>query len=237
MRLGIISDIHGNRRALDNVLAYLKNQSTDEIIFLGDAVGYLPFGIDVLTRLKNERIRCIIGNHEAMLLGRLPIKPENKDVYKLDSVKAELSPELLNFILSWEPAIEIAIDKKLYYFVHGSPNDLLTGYVYPDSDLSPYHDSKWDVIVMGHTHRPFLRREFGKLFVNPGSVGLPRDAGNLSSFAVIDTESLEVIHFRMEMDVDRLLTEIHSGSVHKTTVSCLRRISDKSILTGVVVSK
>lgn len=229
MRIGVVSDIHGNIRAFEQCLDFLHQQKPDRIIFLGDAIGYLPFGVEVLSRLKEEGIECIKGNHEAMLTGILPVKEENKEIYKLSEQENKLSAELKKYIKSWKSFINIKIDGRKYFFVHGSPDNELTGYVYPDSDLSKYKDLEWDVIVMGHTHYPFLTEASGKIFINTGSVGLPRDAGNLSSCVIIETHPFRVIHYRLKFDVNRILAEMNKEDIHEATIERLRRNNDQKV--------
>jgi putative phosphoesterase len=236
MKIGVISDIHGNIRALNPCLDFLRGERTDRIIFLGDAIGYMPFGVEVLSRLKAEGIECVKGNHEAMLTGMLPIKEQNKDIYKLSEQKNKLSAELINFIQSWDESICTEADGRKYFFVHGSPDDHLNGYVYPDSDLSLFKNTEWDVVVMGHTHYPFLREEYGKVFVNPGSVGLPRDTGNISSFAVIETAPFTVKHYRMEFDVDQVLREMKKEDIHVATAERLRKNNGKELFGELIIN-
>lgn len=230
MRIGILSDIHGNISAFERCLDFLHRQNIDKIYFLGDAIGYLPFGMDVLNILKNEGIDCIRGNHEAMLLGLLPVKEENKDIYKLSIVQGAMNIQMKEYLSLWKDSTHFEVDGRKYFFVHGSPDNHLNGYVYPDTDLDRYADIEWDVVIMGHTHYPFVRKEFDKIFVNAGSVGLPRDVGNLSSFVILDTNPLLVRHFRIEFDVDRLLSGIDKKDIHEVTIERMRRISGKAIV-------
>lgn len=234
MKIGVISDVHGNIRALEKCLHFLRQQKTDRLIFLGDAVGYLPFGVEVLELLQQNGIECILGNHEAMLLGILPLPEKNEEVYKLGRIKKKMSDTLLQFVGSWKQHIELQVDDLQFFFVHGSANDHLTGYVYPDTDLSAFKHVKYNVVVMGHTHYPFLRKEYDKVFINAGSVGLPRDSGNLSSLVVIDTIPFKAVHYRLRNDTEFILSEM-KGEVHESATERLRRNNDANVL-GIMVN-
>jgi predicted phosphodiesterase len=98
--IGIISDIHGNIDAFKKVLEYFENNQITDIYFLGDAVGYLPYGIEVLELLQERNIKCIRGNHENMLFQNEISK--NEAIYKLEIIKRNISINLLDFIKSWK---------------------------------------------------------------------------------------------------------------------------------------
>ena len=76
MRVGLISDIHGNLPALDAVAADLEREGVDEIVCLGDvAVGPQP--AETLARVKELGCRVVMGNWDAAFLGSMP-EPKDK---------------------------------------------------------------------------------------------------------------------------------------------------------------
>ncbi len=133
MKIGLISDVHGNIIALQNCFNFFAKNRVEKIYFLGDAIGYLPHGLKVLDFLKAHNIECLLGNHEAMLLGLLESSPKNEAVYKLEQILKTINPDQLAFIKSWKIKTELKIKNDLFLLVHGSPADNLTGYIYPDS--------------------------------------------------------------------------------------------------------
>ena len=155
-------------------------------VFLGDAVGYLDDESRCLQLLDESGALCQRGNHEAMMLNPTPESYEQEPLYGLEAARARLSDDLLEQVAAWPGRRELDLDGSRVLCLHGSPSDELCGYVYPDSDLAEWQDLDFDLVLMGNTHRPFVRGE-RPLFVNPGSVGLPRDIGSLGSFATYDT--------------------------------------------------
>src|SRR6185295_10779801 len=94
-----------------------------------------------------------------------------------------------------------------------------------DADLSGWDALPYDAVVMGHTHRPFARRIGRVLAANVGSVGLPRDAGGLASFAVLDTDTGACAHVRVPFDADEVARRAGPG-LHPATVAALHRRPD-----------
>jgi len=185
MKIGILSDAHGNPSGLKGCIEYLQTQEkVDRIFFLGDAVGYLPAYNEVIELLKKANAACVLGNHDAMLLEMLPIKPSSDMVYQITKNRRDLLPDNYNYISTWPLKLEITIKNRRLLFIHGSPWEPLTGYIYPDTDLSRFEELNFDVVFMGQTHHPFIRSTESRLVVNTGSCGLPRDHGSMASCAV-----------------------------------------------------
>jgi putative phosphoesterase len=228
MRIAFLSDIHGNALALDRCLARVHSFKVDSIHFLGDAVGYMPAAGEVLQRLNDESIECQQGNHERMLLFPTALSREREGIYRLRQTYAELEPELLKRIASWPTARSIACGKYTLLLVHGSPRSPLNGYVYPDSDLTEFRGIAADAVVMSHTHRPFVKQSGGKWFVNAGSVGLPRDHGNLASLAIYDSAEHRFEMVRVPFDVNEVLAA-YGTRIADEVKTCLLRSGGRSV--------
>ena len=235
MKIGVLSDIHGNYIALQQSLDFLKRSGVDEVFFLGDAVGYMPKANEVIETLRTENIKCLSGNHEAMLLGWLPTDPKSEEVYQIDKIRTSLSDSNLSFIKGLLPFREMVIGNSKFLMVHGSPVDPLNGCVYPDTDLGNLEIlSSYDFILMGHTHRPFVKRVNDSWFVNVGSCGMPRDAGDLASLAVINTEKKEPEIIRIPMDI-KAMTLQYKNWVHPDVANLWNRKASENI-SGKIIS-
>lgn len=187
MKLGVISDAHGNIGGFDAACRILADAKVDRLIYLGDAVGYIP-DVMVVRRLIESKLTWIAGNHEVMLLEE---EPETSDAYRLQALKAKLSTREMDFIRALPRSLSLELDGTRCLFVHGSPNDPTYGYVYHDTELATVGGADHDVVFMGHTHRPFVRSYCNTTFVNVGSCGLPRDASARGSACLFDTISRE----------------------------------------------
>jgi predicted phosphodiesterase len=206
MRLGILSDAHGNVEAFRLGLQILAEARAEVVYFLGDAVGYIP-DAGVVGLLQNGNIRSIRGNHDDMLIHQVATT-EQDAIYRHRETSAALKPAEREFLEALPLKMEFRGAGMAGLFVHGSPTDPLTGYIYPDSDLSEFSEVDADVVFMGHTHHPFVRQFNRKLFVNVGSCGLPRGKDLRGSVCVFDAaeRQAQIIRFDISTCCERILS-------------------------------
>jgi len=231
--VGFVSDAHGNPAGLEGCLRALEMHGAERLYFLGDAVGYLPEEGAVLDLLRSRNAVCIRGNHEAFLLGRLAIPEGRNQIYRISEARARLQPRHRSWIEQWPIRLELELDGVRLLLVHGSPQDPLAGYVYPDSDVSSFGALSFDFVLMGHTHRPFLARAGSVTIVNVGSSGMPRDVGNLASCAVFDsaTRSCEIL--RVPFDAPALIAK-WGDRIDASAAACLQRAATESVVGRIV---
>lgn len=234
MLQALITDIHGNLTALQAALSDIERRKPDEIICLGDTVGYGPQPKECLSIVRSVCSTVLMGNHEhAVLHGAEHFTPLAQAA--IDWTAQQLNdPEILEYIDSLEP---LRLSRPWLY-VHGSIRDPLLDYV-READ-SPWMFARlvqtlkedftnWDICFVGHNHRAFLGTEMGyifphdnppeprtrfnvsgqKLYASVGSVGQPRDGDPRSSYLLFDGESVE--YHRVAYDADttaRLIREV-----------------------------
>ena len=222
MLIGVLSDAHGHIGGFDLALSELEKAGASSCYFLGDAIGYIP-RIDVVKRLMSGRhVKAIMGNHEAMMLWSTPLEERRAAVYQFEKVLAELTLDELEFLRSLPTKRYLTHSGLRMLFVHGSPTDPTYGYVYPDTDLRPFSDIEADVVFMGNTHHPFVRTENGRLFVNVGSCGLPRDEDPRGCACLFDTVQHEarMIRYSISAESRSLLAD---GGIAEAVAQYLRR--------------
>ncbi len=219
MILGIISDAHGNHISLKLVLEKIHNK-VDKIYFLGDAVGYFTQPDKVLDLLLKYNVTCILGNHDAMMIGHLPICNKNDHIYKIAETKDILTSVHFSFLKTLPTFLKLTVDNISILMVHGSPTNHLTGYIYPDSEVNL--DYPFDYVLMGHTHIPFVKKVKKTIFANPGSCGLPRDNGNLLSYLILDTVNNIISLEQIQYNVVPIIS-FFGKNVHKSVISVLKR--------------
>lgn len=220
MKIGLLSDAHGNPDGLSACLSVLAAQGAERLYFLGDAVGYLPRWVEVLELLRSHGAICVRGNHDDHVL-RQVLSEDTADAYQLRPSYLESIASHVAWMESWPDMLNVEVDGLSLMLVHASPQDRLHGYVYPWTDLDGIDWPAVDAVGMGHTHRPFTRLHEGRLLFNPGSCGLPRDIGHLASCAVLDTEQRNVAIYRVPFDVERVLAD--PRFIHPDVRACLAR--------------
>ncbi len=220
--IGVLSDAHGNALVFRRVLDALSKLGAERFIFLGDAVGYIP-SVEVLATLMDmkDRVQCILGNHEQMLLDdNYPKRLES--LYQIKATRSLLTPEQAAFIASWPSFLEIEYPFGSALFVHGSPSDYQNGYVYPDTALDVF-DVSHDLVFMGHTHRGFIRQQGAQRFINVGSCGLPRDDGRYASAVLFDPETGHTRLIRLDLSFFDVNSHLRGGEVHSSVINLFKR--------------
>lgn len=228
--IGIFSDIHGNTEALKTTLKVLEANGAETLICLGDTIGYLPSTdtIEILRSIPNMSI-VIKGNHEQMILtgedkAGNPLSPERLKIYNSKTICEKLTEQQQEYLNDLPLSHTEILPCGKALFVHGAPDDELYGYVYPDTDLSPWEDLDYDYIFMGHTHRPFIATHKNKTFINVGSCGMPRDHGSLGACALFDehTGNARILRFSIAEETAGILED--EDSIHDSVIRLFERI-------------
>lgn len=197
MRIAIFSDIHGNLQALESVLADIQAQKPDAIYCLGDLVGYGANPNEVTERLRREGYPTVMGNYddgvgferdECGCAYREEAERE-RGQRSLEWTKARVTPEHKAFLRTLAAEIRFEADGKRVLLVHGSPRKM-NEYLFEDRPISSFQrlaaGSNADVIVFGHTHKPYVKEVDGVSFVNAGSVGKPKDGDWRACYTLIE---------------------------------------------------
>lgn len=204
MRIALVSDIHANALAMRAVSDAIAQHAADVVVVCGDTVGYYYWPGEVLEVLKGMDARMIRGNHEDMLaLDRREATSEVAVRARLGSgawaCLADLTGADLDLLEGLPATLTLSSPHGTLLACHGSPDDPVR-YVYPDTsdeDLSALAPPRYRWVVMGHTHYPMLREVDGVTFINPGSVGQPRNGVPGAAWALLDTEA-GTVEFHVE---------------------------------------
>jgi putative phosphoesterase len=223
MRLGLISDIHGNLPALDAVLEEISKESVDEILCLGDvAVGPQP--AESLERVRELGCPVVLGNWDAYFVRGFPAQQNEigRQLVEMGEWWAgHLSAEHREFIDTFVDELK----RPGIVAFHGSPRSY-EDFIYattPDEELVQMLDgTRAPMLAGGHTHFAMVRHFDGALLVNPGSVGLPfakQEAvmriSPWAEYAIVDSTNghLSVDLRRTAFDVESLLALIRSSGM------------------------
>jgi putative phosphoesterase len=186
--LAVISDIHGNIHALEAVWHDIQQRNVDEVICLGDLVGYYCFHNEVVAFVQENGIPCVLGNHDEAFLNRQGVIERSKTCTRILGWQLEhFRSDLLPYLQSIPHRITRRWAGKSMLCIHGGLQDPIDEYLTEVSEAY-LKDNRFedDVLITGHTHLPGYRKYFnGKMWINPGSVGQPRDGDNRASYALI----------------------------------------------------
>lgn len=226
-KIGIISDIHSNQNALDSVLSELEASGIDTLLCAGDITGYYVRPKDVIETFKEKNIDSVMGNHDAALNNRLSFRHFNRQASKaLNYHRKLLEPSDYRYLEQLPETYEDTIDGKHLFMVHGSPKRPFQEYVFENSISSYFLNDSFqyrpDIIIMGHTHVPYVKKIEDSLVINPGSVGQPRDNNPDASYAVLDINNFEADIHRCKYDIEKTMQESR-GKVSDRTVERLSK--------------
>ena len=209
MRILILADIHANLNAFNAVIADAERFNPDGAVFLGDLIDYGMRPNEVIAQMERLPVPLLCalqGNHEHALL--------NQDMSRFSSTRgaimseytqAQLSTRSRNYIMGLNAGglAEISVDGTRILLVHGNMDDPFWGKLAPESAGDAYQP--YDIVLSGHTHRPHYferyysapdspyRGEKKTIFINPGSVGQPRNHNPMAQYAILDTQTGEAV--------------------------------------------
>lgn len=191
MRIAVISDIHGNRLALEAVLEDIETHGVDMTLNLGDLVSGPLQPAETADLLLDCDFPTVRGNHERTVMA-------GGGVAAVDQFAREnLRPRHLDWFARLPTTLAISGD---LFMCHGTPKD----------DNARWLDANWHgrdttlpdegavtaeaegvdypVLLCGHTHiARAVRLRDGRLIVNPGSVGLQMVQGSPDArYAILD---------------------------------------------------
>jgi len=211
MKRAILSDIHANMDAFARVLDDIHRCAVDEILCLGDNIGYGAEPERVVTTLKNRAIVSVMGNHE---LGA--IDPASRSWFNPHARRALVKTVAMigDPTLACLAALPRFCLRDNARFVHGFPPDLISTYLFEASDARlrrALGRMSEQLCFVGHTHRleliafdgaelekrplppgPTVLEPHKRYLINIGSVGQPRDGDLRAKYVIWDREKATI---------------------------------------------
>lgn len=190
MKLGVVSDIHGDLASLEKAYSHLIAMGVDQIVAAGDLVGYGPSPDEVASFLMEHQIPSVRGNHDRWALARGPGKPDEYG-------GGTPSEETLAYLATLSPTMLVEGAARVGVVAHGSPSsdmEFVSRRTHPPAVLRRYlRELSCDLLVVGHTHQPmWYQSPSGRLVVNSGSIISVPVVDSSRTFAVVDLASLTV---------------------------------------------
>jgi putative phosphoesterase len=198
-RIAVFSDLHGNSAATEAVLAAIDAEAPDAVYNLGDLVGYGAKPNETINLIRDRGIPTIMGNYDdGVGFHRddcgCAYKDKDEEARGQESLywtRAETTAENKAYLRSLLPEIRFKAEGKRFRLVHGSLRRM-NEYLFEDRDPRSLariaRGADTDVLVFGHSHKPWVREIENVLFINDGSVGKPKDGDPRAAWALLTVE-------------------------------------------------
>lgn len=255
MKIALFSDIHANLPALEAFFKDVESRNTDAIYCLGDLVGYNIWPNEVINEIRKRGIPTIAGNYD-FGIGRS--SDDCGCAYKTDEEKAlgkvsiaytneAVKPEERAYLRTLPSHIRLEYqlndDKRNILMVHGSPRKV-NEYLFEDRDekslLRIMEQADADVMLFGHTHKPYHRilnsgedgNDHYRHAINIGSVGKPKDSDPRGGYVILtinadssvqNKDSIQVEFIRFEYDVEKAAKAVEDSALPNEYADMLRK--------------
>ena len=224
-RIAVISDIHANLHALEAVLTAIDGEGVDEVWCLGDVVGYGPRPNECVAIARDRTSVCLAGNHDLVVLGKIGSEAFVGEAAAAAAwTRGVLQPLARDFLGTLEPRAEVG-GAQLY---HGSPLDPIWDYVLSEAAAEQsFASTSAPLVLVGHSHVALsivatadglhggqaaadteVELDAGRLLLNPGSVGQPRDGDARAAWLLIDEGAGRARFRRTEYTVEQTQAEM-----------------------------
>lgn len=226
MRMALLADIHGNAAALEAVLEHAAEHGADDVVCLGDIVGYGPAPNRCIELVRQHCSVVVSGNHD-----RAVISPELLAWFNwaarsaLEWTAEHIAPANRAYLA----ALPVQFSRDGTLFCHGSPVDPDDYILSPYEARSQFAAFSEQLGFFGHTHvpaiyelkrtanaqarcryrEPYSRRpprldQSRRYLVNPGSVGQPRDSDHRAAYSLYDTATGLIRFYRVTYAVEEV---------------------------------
>ncbi len=240
MKYAIVSDIHANLQAWKAVLLDIRSMDADEIICLGDSVGYGPNPAEVLESLHESVDHFVLGNHEAALCGKIDEDSFNDEARAIISWTRQRVSEPARRFISEHP---LMLAGPRFRCAHAEFSDAgRFCYAFEPADAIPsWQAVNEQLLFAGHTHRPcimilgrsgtprmvdpedFVLEDQKRFLVNVGSVGQPRDGDTRASYCLFDSGSGAVYWRKIPFDIDAYREALQKAGISESASPFLER--------------
>jgi putative phosphoesterase len=226
-RLGVIADAHGNLPATRAALDALQDAGCTDVFHLGDAVGMGPHPAEVVGLLIARGVRCLMGNHDELLVHGLP-EPTPPwmsagEVAHHRWVHGQPAAAQRDAMRRWPYAERVDLGVATVALVHyaRTPAGAFERVVRraPEELARLYAGVAGDVVVFGHDHLPCDVASGGRRFLNPGSLGCHDRAVARALILEPDDPEVRILRLALPYDDSALLRDLER-----------RRVPDRALI-------
>jgi putative phosphoesterase len=226
-RVAVITDIHGNLPALEAALDAIDALGVEQIYCGGDLVGYGPHPNQVCALIQERAIPTIYGNYDYAIARDLEdcgcayVTPHDRELgqQSVAWTLANTDDAAKDFMRALPFDLGFRLGGQEVHLVHGSPRKV-NEYLFEDKPASLYERlakaEAAQVLVFGHTHKPWIDTFGGVLFVNCGSVGKPKDGDPRAAFAILTADAAGTVRpsiERVAYDAEAVAREVAAAGL------------------------
>lgn len=235
MKLAVFSDIHGNIQGLEAVLADIQQRGADVVWCGGDLVGYGANPGEVVDRIRELGIPTIMGNYDdgigyfRILCGCDYPNEEaaERGARSILWTKQHTTDAQKAFLRNLPYKLQREFEGHQVVLVHGSP-ERLNEYLYQNVDDAVFtghlEKTRADVLLFGHTHKPFHKVLNGRHLVNTGSAGKPKHGNPNATYALLEItrDSVQVEMIEVPYDYEAAARAIEATDLPYQFAQMLR---------------
>jgi predicted phosphodiesterase len=235
MRIAVIADVHANLVALRRALDDIERRGVDRIVCLGDVVGYNSSPRETIALLKSLAIESVQGNHDLMAVGRIePVRCGPNARRAIQWTRQVLGGDDKKYLLSLPDRLIVDGEILLLHSALGDPCVYLQTPGQFREQFAAIRRSQpaARICLTGHTHVRIVvevnpagqvrihhpshvrLRADCFYFLNPGSVGHPRDDDYRASYAIYDSGSRAVVFRKVSYDSRRVRRENEQHAIY-----------------------
>jgi len=226
-RVAVVTDIHGNLPALAASLQAIDAIGVDALYCGGDLVGYGPHPNDVCRLIEGRGIPTIYGNYDYAIgrdlddCGCAYVTAHDRELGQRSVAwtLAHTDQRSKEFMRALPFDVRFELGEQRVRLVHGSPRKV-NEYLFVDKPAHTFEriaaGADCDVLVFGHTHKPWIHAYGGVLFVNCGSVGKPKDGDPRAAFAILDLDDSGQVFASIERvpyDAEAVAREVEAAGL------------------------
>jgi putative phosphoesterase len=235
-RVAVITDIHANLPALQAALARIDDLGIEIVYCGGDLVGYGPHPNEVCALIEERAIPTIYGNYDYAIARDLEdcgcayITAHDRELGQrsVDWTLAHTDQRSKAFMRELRFDLRFDVGAHAVHLVHGSPRKV-NEYLFEDKPARLYERlaaaEEAELLVFGHTHKPWVHEYGGVLFVNCGSVGKPKDGDPRGAFAVLENAG-----DRVRVTIERFAYDAEAVAEEARQAGLPGKLADKLVL-------
>lgn len=221
MKIAIFGDIHGNLEALKTAYAEAVSRDAEKIYHLGDLGGYAPFVNEVVDFLIQHAIEGVQGNYDETVANDRehcgcraedPLQEEMAN-RSFEWTKQHASVQTKEYLKHLPLSVSFQAEAKKVLLFHATPgkNNLYWYEERPEKffrEMAAKTDA--DVMIYGHTHKPYQKNMNGKIFINAGSVGKPKDGDPRAcvTFVEMINDNVRADFIRVSYNIEKTASAI-----------------------------